>query len=156
MTKRWPVDRRRFLAGTAGAMGAAFFGRFPLGAMVEQGAPPAPQGWDAGRVRHLLPTVSDSRILLKASFERPLSAAPTLRVGTTDIAGRMNDTAGECWQFHATDLEPGRPHSLSLLGADGRSLCEPWDLSTFPAPDTSPRSVPAAVLYLRRRPGRFV
>ena len=138
MTKRWPVDRRRFLAGTAGAMGAAFFGRFPLGAMVEQGAPPAPQGWDAGRVRHLLPTVSDSRILLKASFERPLSAAPTLRVGTTDIAGRMNDTAGECWQFHVTDLEPGRPHSLSLLGADGRSLCEPWDLSTFPAPDTSP------------------
>ena len=77
MTTRWPVDRRRFLAGTAGAMGAAFFGRFPLEAMAEQGAPPAAQGWDTGRVRHLLPTVSDSRILLKASFDRPLSSAPT-------------------------------------------------------------------------------
>ena len=138
MTKRWPVDRRRFLAGTAGAMGAAFFGRFPLEAMAEQGAPPAAQGWDTGRVRHLLPTVSDSRILLKASFDRPLSSAPTLRVGTSDIAGRKNDTAGEYWQFHATDLEPARRYALSLQDAGGRSLCEPWDLSTFPSPDARP------------------
>ncbi len=138
MTTRWPVDRRRFLAGTAGAMGAAFFGRFPLEAMAEQGAPPAAQGWDTGRVRHLLPTVSDSRILLKASFDRPLSSAPTLRVGTSDIAGRMNDTAGEYWQFHATDLEPSRRYALSLQDAGGRSLCEPWGLSTFPSPDARP------------------
>jgi hypothetical protein len=138
MTKRWLVDRRSFLAGTAGAMGAAFFGRFPLGAMAEQGAPPAAQGWDAGIVRHLLPTVSDSRILVKASFERPLSAAPTLRIGTTDVAGRMNDTAGEHWQFHAAGLQPGRRHTLSLLGADGASLCEPWTLSTFPSADARP------------------
>ena len=138
MATRWPTDRRRFLAGTAGALGAAFFGRFPLGAMVEQGAPPAVQGWDAGRVRHLLPTVSDTRVLLKASFDGPLSVAPTLRIGATDVPGRMNDTAGEYWQFHATDLEPGRRYSLSLRGADGRSLCEPWDLSTFPAPDARP------------------
>ena len=106
--------------------------------MAEQGAPPAVQGWDVGRVRHLLPTVSESRILLKASFDRPLSAAPTLRVGTTEIQGRMNDTAGECWQFHAADLEPGRRHTLSLRSADGGSLCEPWPLSTFPAPDAVP------------------
>jgi hypothetical protein len=119
-------------------MGAAFFGRFPLDAMVEQAAPPAGQGWDAGVVRHLLPTVSDSRILLKASFERPLSAAPTLRIGATDVAGRMNDTVGEHWQFYATDLEPGRRHTLSLLGAGGTPLCEPWDLSTFPAADARP------------------
>ena len=119
-------------------MGAAFFGRFPLGPMAEQGAPPAPQGWDGGVVRHLLPTVSDSRMLLKASFERPLSAAPTLRLGSTAVAGRMNDTTGEYWQFYAADLDPGRRYSLSLVGNDGRSLCEPWDLSTFPAPDTLP------------------
>jgi len=138
MTKRWCVDRRRFLSGTAGAMGAAVFGRLPLGEMVEQGAPPAVQDWDAGQVRHLLPTVSDSRLLLKASFDRALSAAPTLRVGSAAIPGRMNDTAGEHWQFYATDLEPGRRYSLSLEAADGRALCEPWPLSTFPAPDARP------------------
>jgi len=138
MTKRWPVDRRRFLSGTAGAMGAAFFGRFPLGAMAEQGAPPAALGWDAGRVRHLLPTVSDSRILLKVSFDRALSAAPTLRIGAGAVVGRMNDTAGEHWQFYAADLGPARRYTLSLQAADGRALCEPWPLSTFPSPDARP------------------
>ena len=137
MTTRFPVDRRRFLAGTAGAMGVAVLGRLPLGAMVEQGAPPAPQGWDPGRVRHLLPTVSDTRILLKVSFGRALSAAPSLRIGSADISGRRNDTTGEHWQFYASGLEPGRRHSLSLVGADGASLCEPWELTTFPAPDAS-------------------
>ena len=135
---RRPVDRRTFLAGSAGAMGAAFFGRVPLGLLAQQGAPPDIQGWDAGQVRHLLPTVSDSRILLKASFASPLSSSPTLRVGVTDVTGRMNDTIGEHWQFYATGLAAGRQYELSLLGSGGESLCEPWSLSTFPAPGTAP------------------
>ena len=138
MPKRWPVDRRKFLAGSAGALGAAVFGRLPLDLMAAQAAPPAAQDWDAGRVRHLLPAVNDSRLLLKASFDSPLSAAPTLRIGSTSVAGRMNDTAGEYWQFHATGLEPARRYSLSLADAGGAALCEPWDLSTFPAPDAQP------------------
>ena len=86
----------------------------------------------------ILPTVSDSRILLKASLERPLSDAPTLRVGTTSVEGRMNDTAGEYWQFHAANLSPGRRYELSLRNGNGQPLCEPWTLATFPAPDTTP------------------
>ena len=54
MSQRLPVDRRAFLAGSAGAMGAAVFGGVPLGLLAEQGAPPAAQGWDSGQVRHLL------------------------------------------------------------------------------------------------------
>ena len=138
MPKRWPVDRRKFLAGSAGALGAAVFGRLPLDRLAAQAAAPAVQDWDAGRVRHLLPAVSDSRLLLKASFDRPLSAAPTLRIGTTSVTGRMNDTAGEYWQFYATGLEPARRYSLSLVAGDGAALCAPWDLSTFPAPDARP------------------
>ena len=138
MNVRRSVDRRMFLAGTAGAMAGSFFSRLPLEAMVEQGAPPPVQGWDAGLIRHLLPTVSESRILLKVSFDRPLSAAPTLRVDSTEVTGRMNDTLGEYWQFYAADLEPDRRYSLSLVGGNGRSLCEPWDLSTFPSPNARP------------------
>ena len=132
------IDRRRFLAGSAGALGAAAFGRLPLDLLAAQGAPPPAQDWDAGRVRHLLPAVSDTRVLLKASFDRPLSAAPTLRVGSVSATGRMNDTAGEYWQFYVAGLEPGRRYELSLVGADGAALCEPWPLSTFPAPDARP------------------
>ena len=139
MMKARSVDRRRFLAGSAGAAGAAVLGRLPLELLAAQAAPPAAQGWDAGRVRHLLPAVSDSRLLLKASFTAPLAAAPTLRVGGGAVPGRMNDTAGEHWQFHAAGLEPARRYTLSLVGAGGRALCEPWPLSTFPAPDARPQ-----------------
>ena len=133
-----PVDRRTFLAGSAGAMGAAVFGGVPLGLLAEQGAPPPAQGWDSGQVRHLLPQVSDSRMLIKASFTRPTTAPPTLRIGTTDITGRMNDTTGEYWQFYASDLVSGRRYELSLRDSSGASLCEPWSLATFPGRDTRP------------------
>ena len=74
-------------------------------------------------------------MLIKASFRQPLSAPPTLRVGTTAVRGRMTDTAGECWQFYATGLTPARRYPLSLAAASGAALCEPWPLSTFPSPD---------------------
>ena len=103
------------------------------------GASPA-RGWDAGRVRHLLPAVSDTRMLIKASFDGRLEAPPRLLVGDSTTAATMTDTAGEHWQFHVTGLAPGRPYRLSLLAADGKPLCEPWQLSTFPARDSNPES----------------
>jgi len=91
-------------------------------------------------VRHLLPTVSDTRILIKASFSQPLAATPTLRVGATSVRGRKNDTDGAFWQFYATGFQPGRQYSLSLVAAEGKALCQPWDLSTFPPADARPDS----------------
>jgi hypothetical protein len=128
-------DRRAFLRGsTAAALGLA--------------APPdlftstasAQQSWDAGIVQHLLPAVSDQRILIKASFREPQLEAPVLRVGNTAVEGRMSDTRGEFWRFQATDLAPGRSYTLALTGSRGRALCEPWALSTFPGPDERPSS----------------
>ena len=129
------VDRREFLAGCAGAMGASLLTRAPLDSLATL---PKPQDWDAGRVRHLLPTVSDSRILLKVSFEQALSTAPALRVGSRSFQGRMNDTSGRFWQFYGTDLDPGATQTLSLVAANGSYLCEPWPLSTFPPAGASP------------------
>jgi len=138
MAKKPRVDRRKFLAGSAGAMGAAFFRGAPLDALTSRIVLPQSQVWDAGQVRHLLPTVSESRILLKVSFEEALLAAPTLRVGARSFPGRMNDTSGRFWQFYATDLDAGAVHTLSLVAGDGSSLCEPWTLSTFPPADARP------------------
>jgi hypothetical protein len=75
---------------------------------------------------------------VKASFASPLDAAPTLRIGGLAVRGRMSDTAGECWQFYATGLDPARRYRLALVAGDGSTLCEPWDLSTYPAPDARP------------------
>ena len=124
-------DRRHFLAGSAGTLSAALFSHWPLETLAQIGSP-ATSEWDAGRVRHILPTVSDSRILIKCSFDRPLSQAPTLQIDSRNVTGVMSDTVGEFWQFYTGDLDAGRQFTLALQDSSGSALCEPWPLSTFP------------------------
>jgi hypothetical protein len=101
----------------------------------------AEEVWDAGAVAHLLPTVNHERMLIKASFSRALAEAPSLRVGDGQSArGERTDTAGEIWQFDVTGLKPATSFKLALTG-EGRSLCEPWSLWTFPAPDQRPEKL---------------
>ena len=133
-------NRRDFLRGSTIAAAASTFGLLVPGDAASAPTLPSSPQWDAGRVRHLLPTVSDNRVLVKASFRSPLLEAPMLRVGGTTVRGRMTDTRGEFWQFHAADLKPGRPYTLALAGNRGRALCEPWSLTTFPAPDEKPQA----------------
>src|SRR5438094_679811 len=132
------IDRRDFLRASSTAV-------FGLGMPAELFAQPrAPSAranvtWDAGSVMHLLPQVSDTRMLVKGSFNAPLMSEPSLRIGNNTIRGRMSDTRGEHWQFHATGLRPGQRYTLSLTGRGGRALCQPWELSTFPGRDERPQ-----------------
>jgi hypothetical protein len=96
------------------------------------------QTWDDGEVAHVLPTASHNQILVKVSFKRPLEVAPALQVGEQRIVGERSDTHGAFWQFHAADLKSGTPYRISLSSSDGRALCQPWTLSTMPAPDELP------------------
>jgi hypothetical protein len=130
-------DRRKFLRGSA-ATGLSLAVPSDLFAQATSVTAPPSAAWDAGSLRHLLPTVSDTRMLIKASFATPLMEAPTLNVGGTSVSGRMGDTRGEHWHFYVTDLQPQTRYTLSLVGAKGRPLCEPWELATFPGPDTRP------------------
>jgi hypothetical protein len=128
-----PSDRRRFLVDT---FGATVLASLPASLLADQGVPPATADWDTGQVRHILPTVSDAEMLIKVSFAVPQKAAPRLSIGAATVHGRMNDTEGEFWQFHATGLQPGRRYTLTLAGSNGRPLCDRWDLSTFPPRDS--------------------
>jgi hypothetical protein len=127
------VNRRDFLRGFSVA--AAGFG-VPAEAYSQPSAVDAQ--WDAGILRHVLPTVSDTRMLIKASFNAPLSNAPVLRIDNETVRGRMGDTRGEHWHFYATGLQPGRRHTLALVADNGGALSQPWQLSTFPRPDERP------------------
>jgi hypothetical protein len=121
------TTRRDFVIGVAGLS--------PLFAA----AAAAQAGWDQGKLVHLLPTVSHDRILIKASFQAPLDGAPQLHAGAALIyAARKIPRTADFWQFDLSGLKPQTPYRLSLTGSDGRALCEPWTLSTFPAPDTMP------------------
>jgi hypothetical protein len=128
-----PADRRRFLVDT---FGASVLASLPASLLADSGVPPATAMWDAGQVRHILPTVSDSEMLIKVSFALPQKAAPRLSIGAATVPGRMNDTQGEFWQFHATGLQPGRRYALTLVASNGRPLCDRSDLSTFPSRDS--------------------
>jgi hypothetical protein len=128
-----------------GAGASAALGLFPWGNTTPvlaqtslAGETAKSQAWDDGDLAHVLPTSSHDRILIKTSFKKPLDAAPILQVGEHRISGLRSDTRGSFWQFHPGDLKPGTPYELSLTSADGRSLCQPWTLSTMPAPDESP------------------
>jgi hypothetical protein len=133
------MKRRDFLRTAAGA---PLLAALPTEFLQQTNARPSTAGsWNPGSVRHLLPTVSDTQLLLKASFGAPLAQAPILHVGTLTVPGRMSDTRGEMWAFHATALSPARRYSLSLHGPGGRSLCQPWDLSTFPSADSRPEKL---------------
>jgi hypothetical protein len=94
-------------------------------------------GWNAGRVRHLLPAASDSRFLIKLSLHDKTAAPPTLRVGRTEIPGVMGDTRGLFWSFDAGGLEPMTSYRLELSAGKER-LCDPWTFGTLPARDAKP------------------
>src|SRR5579859_4317064 len=89
--------------------------------------------WDQGAVQHVIPTVSPDRFLIKASFREAQVAPPELQVGSTRVRGQANTSTGDFWQFDVTGLSPATSYTLSLKGASGRALCEPWQLATFPA-----------------------
>ena len=132
------MKRRDFLRTAAGA---PFLATLPAELLEQTSTRPGSGTWHPGSVRHLLPTVSDTQLLLKASFDAPLSQAPILRVDKMAVPGRMTDTRGEMWAFHATGLSAARRYSLSLQSSSGRSLCQPWDLSTFPSADSRPEKL---------------
>ncbi|MHA1491421.1 MAG: hypothetical protein ACTSRI_17435 [Promethearchaeota archaeon] len=96
--------------------------------------------WNSGSVVHILPTVSDNRILLKVSFEIPLDN-PYLKVNERSYQGMQMDTKGYYWCFDAKGLSSNRKFILYLVNKNGNSLCDPWPLKTFPSPDSRPSNL---------------
>jgi hypothetical protein len=134
------MNRREFLQSSS----AAAFGLGMQAELFDQPVKAATRSdttWDAGGVLHVLPQVSDTRMLVKVSFKVPMMSEPSLHIGDTVVRGRMNDTRGEHWQFHAMGLQPGQRYKLALTGRGGRALCQPWELSTFPGRDERPEKV---------------
>ena len=129
------MHRREFLKGALSVAAVASFGQ--LAAACSDGSSGEYDGTHEGSVAHLLPTVSSDRILIKASFTSSQAETPELAVGGRRVAGEMTDSDGLFWAFDAAGLEPGRRYDLELRRGD-RFLIDPWQLSTFPAPDARP------------------
>ena len=135
-----PIPTRRdFLLGaTASALPATITSGVAGPAPATGAAGLREESWDRGRLVHLLPTVSHDRFLIKASLDHRLASEPELVVGTNKVRGQRNPGNGSFWQFDVPGLNPATTYQLSLTGDDGRPLCEPWPLATFPAPTAMP------------------
>jgi hypothetical protein len=108
------IDRRSFLFGSAALFAA---------------------GDTHSTVHHLLPAVSHDRILVKASFRRPLKAA-VMRAGGKSVTGARTDSEGQFWTFDVAGLKPGTLYELQLLEGH-QTLGDPWTIRTFPHPSES-------------------
>ena len=138
--------RREFLRRSVGGMAGAWLTSWPWQKIAaQQDLNPVADDWDSGVVRHLLPAVNESHILIKASFSQAQRETPRLQIqngnNTRFVEGYLNDTRGEFWQFYATELQSDTQYELSLQDSNGRALCESWPLSTFPAPQQNPEKV---------------
>jgi hypothetical protein len=131
--------RREFLQQGTGVAAASLLGGWWQEAAAA--ARPLSAGFDAGPLQHVLSTVTHERLLLKASFGRPLSEVPRVRVAGRTVEGRRSDSAGRFWRWDVDGLRADRPHGVRLVNGRGRSLAEPWSVRTFPAPGSRPRSV---------------
>ncbi|HEV8153636.1 MAG TPA: hypothetical protein VGP78_11905, partial [Solirubrobacteraceae bacterium] len=130
--------RRELLRQGAGAAAASVLGGWWIEAAAA--APPVPTGgFDAGPLQHVLSTATHDRLLIKASFARPLEEAPRLRVAGSTVRGRRSDLAGRFWRWDVDGLAPGRAHGLHLRDDRGRNLTEPWEIKTFPGPQSRPQ-----------------
>ncbi|MHA1309989.1 MAG: hypothetical protein ACTSQO_03590 [Candidatus Helarchaeota archaeon] len=96
--------------------------------------------WDHGAVVHILPAVSDNRILLKVSFMYSVSN-PKLEVNGTNYVGVMTDTRGFFWMFDVKGLISNSTYELKLKDGSGTLLCDPWTLKTFPDPNSNPKNL---------------
>lgn len=138
------MKRRDFLKRATLTAGATLLGGLSAcgsadddGGAATSCSPSTYSGSHDDSVAHLLPTVSSDRIYLKVSFFEAQSTAPEFLVDGCAVAGRPTDSAGFFWSFDAAGLDSGRRYTLELR-REGRYLIDPWQLSTFPAPNRRP------------------
>jgi hypothetical protein len=124
-----PLSRREFVAATVSGAAA-----------LAAGARAQEKKWNAGAVHHLLPAVSHDRVLLKASFTRPLAAPPALRAGSFRAIGVPLDSDNRFYRFDLAGIQSERTYELALEDAARRPLCDPWPITTFPSPGAQPGS----------------
>ena len=132
MTRTNEWSRRRFMATAASAAGLAAVPRW---------AAAAEEGWNPGRLEHLLPAASHDRIAIKATFADAPGSPVFLHVGDRRVIGRPTDSDGRFFAFDIGELEPDVEYPLQLADGGGDALCDPWPLRTFPDPDARPEHV---------------
>src|SRR5260370_35301239 len=104
--RSWMATRRDFMLGAAAATLPRLISSGIGGpASAAEATKTSDENWDQGQVKHLIPTVSHDRFLIKASFESPLLAAPELEVGENPVPAGTNAARGDFCQLDISGLK---------------------------------------------------
>ena len=91
-------------------------------------------------VKHILSSASHEKLAVTLSLSKGTSSLGLILNNNVLIEGRPMDREGKHWQFIANDLSPNRSYNLELI-SEGETIFEPWDLKTFPGPESEINSV---------------
>lgn len=84
-------------------------------------------------IRHILPTVTDTRISISCSLAQPVQSL-SLRMANTFYTGEQRDSEGLHWSFTVEDLTPNTQYELQLFESES-ALGDAWPVRTFPEED---------------------
>ena len=139
MNKPKYFSRRRILQILSATSSYMALGSVPnLAYPAEAGTDTGVSGWNQGDLAHLIPVVSHDQMLIKTSFNSPLTQTPYLQLDDMRIEGVMTDSQGQFWQFYANDLAANHSYLLQITDANGGQLTDTWPLKTFPLPNAEP------------------
>ena len=102
--------------------------------------------WESGTVKHILPSFDHRQLLMKISLEEGLRLEPLLKIGTHHIKGSETGTDGKFWKFYTDSLLASKCYDLRILKNNGDPITDPWNITTFPHPDSNITSL-KALLY---------
>ncbi|KLN63419.1 alkaline phosphatase D family protein [Vibrio sp. VPAP30] len=133
------IGRRNLLKAAGIAAGSTIISSSIAGNAIAQDN--STEAWNAGDVKHIIPTANADRFLIKVSFHSRQKSQPYMAINGRKIPGKQSDPIGRFWQFDITDLKPDTQYKLQLVNSGGTVLCDSWPLKTFPAHGSMPEKV---------------
>ena len=91
-------------------------------------------------VKHILSSASHEKLAITLSLSKGTSSLDLILNNKFLAEGMPMDREGKHWQFIADELSPNRSYNLELI-SEGETIFEPWNLKTFPDPESEVNKV---------------
>ena len=92
------------------------------------------------KVNHILASASHEKLAISVSLSKKTSKLDLMLDNKVIIKGIQKDRIGTNWQFISDKLLSDHSYKLQLI-SEGAPLYKPWNLKTFPSPDTKVENV---------------
>ena len=92
------------------------------------------------KVNHILASASHEKLAISVSLSKKTTKLELTLDNKVIIKGIQKDRIGTNWQFISDKLLSDHSYKLQLI-SEGDPLYKPWNLKTFPSPDTKVENV---------------